>query len=310
VGIGYWHKAVQPRRAWRRYKDMRHQAQEHNRSTGQRTRRSAPLSVGLAVAVLTVGAVGCMASTQEEVAMGSQYAAEINRQLPIISDPEITRYITVLGDSIARVADTRNLDWHFYVVDQAEINAFAVPGGYIYVNRGLIERAETLSELAGVLGHEIGHVTQRHSMEQMAKANQANVGLTIGCILAPAVCQSGLGSAAVQIGAGGLFAKFSRDDEREADRVGIDYVVRAGLDPRGIPTMFRTLLAERQRRPDALEGMFSTHPLAEDRVAETEAVIATIDPVILQSLTKDTRAFQQFKARLKSMPPSPTSGGR
>lgn len=289
---------------------MGNQLRAHQRDAVRRGRRSAPVSVGLVAAVLTLGAVGCMASTQEEVAMGSQYAAEINRQLPIISDPEITRYITVLGDSIARVADTRNLDWHFYVVDQAEINAFAVPGGYIYVNRGLIERAETLSELAGVLGHEIGHVTLRHSMEQMAKANQANVGLAIGCILAPAVCNSGVGSAAVQIGAGGLFAKFSRDDESDADRVGIEYVVRAGIDPRGIPAMFRTLLAERQRRPDALEGMFSTHPLAEDRVAETEAIIARIDPVVLQSLTTDTRAFQQFKARLKSLPPSPTSGGR
>jgi predicted Zn-dependent protease len=264
----------------------------------------------MAVAVLTAGIAGCMATTQEEVAMGAQYSQEINRQLPIIGDPEVARYITVLGDSLARVADQRNLDWHFYVVDQMEINAFAVPGGYIYVNRGLIERSETMAELAGVLGHEIGHVTQRHSMEQMAKAQQANVGLTIGCILAPQVCNSGMGSAAVQIGAGGLFAKFSRDDEREADRVGIDYVMRAGIDPRGIPAMFRTLLAERARRPDALEGMFSTHPLAEDRVAETEAIINQIDSVILQSLTTDTRAFQQFKARLKALPPSPTQGAR
>ncbi len=288
---------------------MRERRTGHNRGTAA-VRRSRPLTVGMAVAVLTAGIAGCMATTQEEVAMGAQYAAEINRQLPLVTDPEIARYITVLGDSLARVADNRNLDWHFYVVDQMEINAFAVPGGYIYVNRGLIERAATMSELAGVLGHEIGHVTQRHSMEQMAKAQQANVGLTIGCILAPQVCNSGMGSAAVQIGAGSLFAKFSRDDEREADRVGIDYVVRAGIDPRGIPAMFRTLLAERERRPDALEGMFSTHPLAEDRVAETEAMINQIDPVILQSLTTDTRAFQQFKARLKSLPPSPTSGAR
>lgn len=193
---------------------MGNHRQVHHREELRRARRSTPVSASLITAVLTLGAVACMASTQEEVAMGSQYAAEINRQLPIITDPEITRYITVLGDSLARLADTRNLDWHFYVVDQAEINAFAVPGGYIYVNRGLIERAATLSELAGVLGHEIGHVTLRHSMEQMAKANQANIGLTIGCVLAPAVCQSGLGSAAVQLGAGGLFAKFSRDDEQ------------------------------------------------------------------------------------------------
>jgi predicted Zn-dependent protease len=278
---------------------MRENRTAHN---GRRRR----LAFGLLLSASVAGAGACLATTQEEVSMGAQYAAEINRQLPLITDPEVVRYITVLGDSIARVADQRNLDWHFHVVDQMEINAFAVPGGYIYVNRGLIERSETLAELAGVLGHEIGHVTERHSMEQMAKAQQANVGLTIGCILAPQVCNSGLGSTAVQLGAGGLFAKFSRDDEREADRVAIDFVVRAGIDPRGIPAMFRTLLAERQRRPDALEGMFSTHPLAEDRVAETEALIAQIDPVILQSLTRDTPAFQRFKARVRSLPPSPT----
>ncbi len=273
-------------------------------------RRGQALSLGLAAAIVTAGVAGCMASTQEEVAMGSQYAAEINRQLPIVTDPEVARYITVLGDSLARVADTRNLDWHFYVVDQQEVNAFAVPGGFIYVNRGLIERAATLSELAGVLGHEIGHVTLRHSMEQMAKAQQANVGLGITCILAPQVCNSGLGSTAIQLGAGGVFAKFSRDDEREADEVGIQYAVRAGIDPRGVPAMFRTLLAERQSRPSGLDGMFSTHPLAEDRVADSEAMIAQIDPVILKSLTTDTRAFQQFKARLKSLPPSPVMGQR
>lgn len=292
---------------------MRENQVGHNRYRGTRVgglRRSRGLSLGLAVSIVAAGAAGCMASTQEEVAMGSQYAAEINRQLPIISDPQVASYITVLGDSIARVADQRNLDWHFYVVDQQEVNAFAVPGGFIYINRGLIERSATLSELAGVLGHEIAHVTERHSMEQMAKSQQANLGLGIACILAPQVCNSGLGSTAIQLGAGGAFAKFSRDDERDADRVGIDFAVRAGIDPRGIPAMFRTLLAERQNRPGALDGMFSTHPLAEDRVADSEAIIAQIDPVILQSLTTDTRAFQQFKARLKSLPPSPTQPQR
>jgi predicted Zn-dependent protease len=279
----------------------------HNRLAGRRRAPVRRLRARRALlAGLVLGLGGCLATTQEEVRLGAQYAAEINRQLPLVTDPEAVRYLTVLGDSLARVADQRNLDWHFFIVDQMEINAFAVPGGYIYINRGLIERSETLSELAGVIGHEIGHVTERHSMEQMAKAQQANVGLTIGCILAPAVCNSGVGAAAVQIGAGGLFAKFSRDDEREADRVAIQFVVRAGIDPRGIPAMFRTLLAERRRRPDALEGMFGTHPLAEDRVAETEAMIAQIDPVILASLTRDTPAFQRFKARVRALPPSPS----
>ena len=103
-------------------------------------------------AVLAVSAVGCGVSTQQEVQLGQDYASQINAQLPIVQDPEINRYISVLGDSIAKLSDDRSLDWHFYVVNSKEVNAFAVPGGFIYVNRGLIERADNLSMLAGVLG--------------------------------------------------------------------------------------------------------------------------------------------------------------
>jgi len=264
----------------------------------------------MAALVASTALFSCLASTQEEVSLGAQYSAEINKQLPLITDPLITGYLTKIGDSIARVADARSLQWHFFLVDQAEVNAFAVPGGYIYVNRGLIERSATLSELVGVIGHEIGHVTQRHSMKQMAAVQQTNVGLSIACILSPQLCQSDVAAAAVQIGATGVFAKFSRDDEREADRVAVDYSVRARYDPRGIPSMFRTLLAERERRPGALDAMFSTHPLAEDRVTASDALIASYDPALIATLTVDTREFQQFKTRLKAMPPSPVLKAR
>jgi predicted Zn-dependent protease len=103
--------------------------------------------------------------------------------------PEINRYINVLGDSIARVADRRDLDWSFYVVDSKEVNAFAVPGGFIYINRGLIERASKMDEVAGRARHEIGHVTERHSVEQMQKQQQANIGVTLACVLTR-VCES------------------------------------------------------------------------------------------------------------------------
>src|SRR5690606_13613576 len=107
-----------------------------------------------AVAVAVFATTACATiSTQQEVQMGQQYAAQINQQLPIIENAEISRYINVLGDSIATPSDDRNLDWHFYVVNSGEVNAFASPGGFIYVNRGLIERADKLDELAGVLGH-------------------------------------------------------------------------------------------------------------------------------------------------------------
>ncbi|MCU0647818.1 MAG: M48 family metallopeptidase [Gemmatimonadaceae bacterium] len=236
-------------------------------------RRVVPLLVPVLLA-------GCLASTQQEVQMGQSYAAQLNRQLPLITDPEVQRYITVLGDSLASVADDRNLDWHFYVVDSPEINAFAVPGGFIYVNRGLIERSATMSELAGVLGHEIGHVTNRHSMKQMRKGQVANIGVTAGCIVFPNACRTP--GADVLINAGGAlaFSKFSRDDERQADEVGVKVMVRAGIDPNGIPAMFRTLDAERKNRPGALEGFFASHPMPADRVDDTQQMIRAVDPAI------------------------------
>ena len=251
--------------------------------------------------IIAAALPGCMATTQQEVELGQQYAAQINSELPLVRDPEIDRYINVLGDSIARVGDDRDLDWHFYVVDSPEINAFAVPGGFIYVNRGLIERAATLSELAGVLGHEIGHVEQRHSMKQMRDMERGNAGVTLLCVLTN-VCESQATATAINLAGNAIFSKFSREDESEADAVGVRNMVRAGIDPRGIPSMFRTLLAQRQAQPDAVSSWFSTHPMEEDRIQATEAQIAQYDPAILATLTKDSQAFQQFKRRLQSLP--------
>ena len=254
-------------------------------------------------AVVLTGA--CGVSTQQEVELGAQYAQQINQQLPLVTDPEINRYINVLGDSIARVADRRDLDWHFFVVNSPEVNAFAVPGGYIYMNRGLIERAQNMAQVAGVLGHEIGHVTERHSIEQMQKAQGTQFGLTIGCILMPAICNNQAGATALNLGANAAFARFSRKDEAEADRVGVEFVARAGIDPRGVPGMFRLLMDERQRRPAGVEAWFATHPLEEDRIQATEAQIARMPPAVLQSLSRDSRNFRAFQDRLRSLPPAP-----
>jgi predicted Zn-dependent protease len=244
-------------------------------------------------------------STQQEVQLGAEYAQQINAELPIVRDPAIAQYVNLLGDSIAGLSDDRGLDWNFYVVDSPEVNAFAVPGGYIYINRGLIERAQTLSQVAGVLGHEIGHVTQRHSIQQMEKSQQANLGLGLLCILTPSVCQSQVGGAAIQLGAGALFASFSRKDELEADREGIQSMIRAGITPDGVPQMFEILLAERERSPGSVDAWFATHPTEETRITEARAMISGYDPLILQGLTTDSPNFQEFKRRLRALPPSP-----
>jgi predicted Zn-dependent protease len=259
------------------------------------TRRSAQLAI--AALLLT----GCVVSTQQEVQLGTQYAQQINAQLPIMRDANVNSYINSLGNSLARVADNRNLSWRFYVVDSREVNAFAVPGGFVYVNRGLIERARTMNQLAGAMAHEIAHVTQRHSVEQMAQAQRADAGLTLACILT-SVCQSGAASAAIQVSGSALFAKFSRDDESEADRYGVQYLVAAGIDPRGMVDMFQTLLNERRSRPTAVDAWFRTHPLEEDRIAETQARIAHYPATRLRGLRVDNAAYQQFRSRLVSLP--------
>src|SRR5215211_1779197 len=223
--------------------------------------------IGLAFAAT---GTACAISTQQEVQLGTDYAQQINAQLPIVKDPEVVRYINVLGDSVAKLADDRSLDWQFFVVNSAEVNAFAVPGGYVYVNRGLIERAQRMDQLAGVLGHEIGHVTRRHSVQQMEKQQGANVGVTLACVLT-SICNNQAAGAAINLAGGAVFARFSRQAEQEADAVAVQNVIRAGIHPEGIPQMFEILLAERQRQPAGVEGWFATHPLEEDRIAATRA---------------------------------------
>lgn len=236
--------------------------------------------------------------------MGQQYAAQIAQQLPLVSDPEVVRYVNVLGDSLARLTSRADLDWHFYVVNTNEVNAFAVPGGYVYVNRGLIARADRMDELAGVLGHEIGHVVLRHTVKEMEKAQQANVGLTVACILT-GVCNAPGASDVINVGATAVFAKFSREDEKQADDQGFTNVVQAGISPVGMVTMFQKLLAERQSKPEGVAAWFATHPLEESRIADIQARINSLPSGELRRLTTDSRNFHLFKDRLASLPPAP-----
>jgi predicted Zn-dependent protease len=253
---------------------------------------------------LTLPLVACGISQQQEIQMGQEYAQQINAQLPIVQDPELNRYINVLGDSIAGLTSRKDLNWHFFIVDSKEVNAFAVPGGYVYVNRGLIERSDKMDEVAGVLGHEIGHVVRRHTVKQMEKEQGANVGITLACVLT-GVCNSQVAGAAINIAGGAAFARFSRSDEAEADQEGFNNVVHAGISPEGMVTMFQKLLEERKSRPAGVEAWFLTHPLEEDRITAIQTRINQLPPSALASLGTDSRNFHSFKARLQSLPPSP-----
>ena len=255
---------------------------------------------------LTSALSGCGISQQQEVADGGQeYARQINAQLPIVEDPELNRYINVLGDSDRAPSPAGAISTGVSTSSTArEVNAFAVPGGFIYVNRGLIERTDKMDEVAGVLGHEIGHVVQRHSIQQMEKAQGANIGVTLACVLTN-VCNSQVAGAAINIAGGAVFARFSRQDELEADQEAVANTVRAGISPQGIVTMFEKLIAERKEPPGWVGGWFATHPLEEDRIAAVQAMINQIPQATLSRLGTEPENFHTFKARLQSLPPCP-----
>lgn len=258
------------------------------------------LALGLVAG--SAGVSACGVSTQQEIDMGRQYAAEINRQLPIVDDPQVHRYINELGNLIQRQEGNRDIPYTFYVVNSEEINAFAVPGGFVYINRGLIERTDNLSELAGVMAHEIGHVEARHSAEMMERMQAAQVGVGLASILLGGA-PSGLAGAAVDVGASAYFARHSREAENEADAIAVRLLPRAGIDPAGLVTFFKELIEERKRTPSTLEQWFSTHPLTEERIANVRSLIQALPPQ--QNLAITSQTYQTFKQRVRSLPAPP-----
>jgi beta-barrel assembly-enhancing protease len=242
----------------------------------------------VALALLAVAA--CDVPPAQERQLGEEYAAQLDQQLRFTSDSALARYVARLGERIAGVTEREDRRWRFSVVDSDELNAFAVPGGFVYVNRGLVARAGDMSELAGVLGHEIGHVVLRHSIEQMQKRTKTNVVVSLVCGLTE-LCASDVARIAIGVGGDVVFARYSRDDESEADSAAVEYLVRAGIDPRGVPRMFERLLAARTREPTVVDAWLGSHPLEESRITRTSALVARHDSVALDRLERDDPAF-------------------
>ncbi|HEX7979845.1 MAG TPA: M48 family metallopeptidase [Gemmatimonadaceae bacterium] len=260
----------------------------------------------LIAVVAAAAAVGCSSavSQQQEVQIGQQTAAEVNAQLPMLRDPQIDSYVNSLGRSIASRTSRADLDWKFAVVNTDVINAFALPGGFVYVNRGVLARASNESELAGVLAHEIEHVVQRHSVKQMEQAQNANIGVTLACVLTR-VCENPAAQAAIQVGGTAYFAKNSRDDEVQADEGGFQNMIHAGINPRGMLTFFQKLLAEEGSGGGGASAWFADHPGTQDRIADIERMLAAVPPSELAKLRTDSPQFQQMKRRLAQLPPAP-----
>jgi predicted Zn-dependent protease len=208
-------------------------------------------------------------SEAEEVAIGQQQDAEIRREMGVYDDPELQRYVNDIGQQLARASHRPNLPWSFTIVDNPAINAFALPGGYIYLTRGLLAYLDDEAELAGVLGHEIGHVTARHAAQAYTRQAQAGIGLTILSIFVPGTAPfADLGAAGLSV----LFLRHGREAELEADRLGVEYGSGAGFDPAGVPRFLATLARVAALSERGVPNWLSTHPDPGTRVVKAEPV--------------------------------------
>ncbi len=214
-----------------------------------------------------------LVSEGQEIAMGREADRQIQQQLGLYPDAELQAYVERIGKKLAASSERPNLPWTFRVVDDPVVNAFAVPGGFIYVTRGLMTHLTSEAELVSVIGHEIGHVTGRHSVEQMSKAQLAQIGLIAGMVLQPELARTygDLASTGLQV----LFLKYGRDDEREADDLGLRYLDREGYDPRQMAEVFETLgRVSAQQKQGRIPNWLSTHPTPEGRIERINAHIA------------------------------------
>ncbi len=253
----------------------------------------------LLVGALVVG--GCAISQQREVELGRDYSAQLDRELPIVNDAAIQRYLSALGAEIARGTSRTGITYRFRLVNSNVANAFAVPGGWVYVNRGVVERASTMSELAGVLAHEIAHVEHRHGVEQLERAQATSLGATLAYVLLGR-SPGGVERAALGVGNNLMLSSHSREAESEADETAVALLVRAGIDPRGLPAFFRKLVSAQSQGSSGVAQWFSTHPTTADRIDAVERVIGRTPGARRSGLQRDSNAFQTFRANVRRLP--------
>jgi len=236
-------------------------------------------------------------SLEREMAMGKQYAQQVETTVKLVQDPVVTEYVNRIGQNLVRNSDAR-VPFTIKVIDSDEINAFALPGGYFYVNSGLILAADDESELAGVMAHEIAHVAARHAMRQQTRGTLAQIA-TIPLIFVG----GGIGYAArsaISLALPITFMKFSRGFEAEADYLGVQYMYKTGYDPNSFVSFFEKVQATEKKKPGSLAKAFASHPQTPDRISETQKEIATILPAREQYIVT-TSEFDDVKARLAAI---------
>jgi len=243
----------------------------------------------------------------QDVELGRQAAVQVEQQLPILRDEEVSSFITALGrrlvDAIPPELQHDEFRYSVQVINVREINAFALPGGPMYVNRGMIEVAKTEGEVAGVMAHELSHVALRHGTAQATKATKYQVGDLLGAVVGSIIGGRAGGAVAqvTEFGLGTAFLRFSREDERQADLLGSHIMARAGYDPRDMANMFKTI--EKQGGAGGPQWL-SDHPNPGDRY---NAITREAQQLEVQNRARDSRPFTQAQARLRRMAPAPTT---
>lgn len=263
------------------------------------TRSSTALTLCVALGSGSVAAWQ-LVSVQDEIQIGRDAQTELLRELPQVSDPTVRTYVSVLGRELSGYASGADYPYSFSVADDRELNAFALPGGPIWINRGVLETADNEAQVAGVLAHEIAHVSARHTARQLTKSLwTTGILYVVGAVAdgsddwrAQAV------NLAAMVTAGSVMTKFSRNDEKAADRDGVRILEQAGYDPRGLLEFMEMLDAQQTRSPNAVARFFATHPAPRDRVRHLSALVGA------GSGRPESPEFARVKSRLAQMPPA------
>ncbi|MGA7077112.1 MAG: M48 family metallopeptidase [Terriglobales bacterium] len=238
--------------------------------------------------------IGDWYSLETEIRMGKQYAMQVENSVKLVQDPVVNEYVNRIGQNLVRNSDAK-VPFTIKVIDSDEVNAFALPGGFFYVNSGLILAADEEAELAGVMAHEISHVCARHGMRQMTRANIAQIA-TIPLIFVGGGIGYGIYEAA-GLGLPLTFMKFQRNFEAEADYLGLQYMYKTGYDPQAFISFFEKIQAKEKKKPGTISKAFASHPQTPDRIAASQKEIATILPARPQYIVT-TSEFDDVKARL------------
>ncbi len=233
-------------------------------------------------------------SKDKEAQIGRQLALEVEQQSKLVDDPVITEYVNRVGQNVVLHSDAK-VPFTIKVIDSDEVNAFALPGGFFFVNKGLILAADNESELAGVMAHEIGHVAARHAMENQGKGTLMNYGMLAGIIFGGGIISPILQNAGGILG-GLAQLKFSRGAEEEADRLGVQYLYASGYDPTAMATMFEKLASQNKKKPGSLQKLFQTHPESINRRDTSLALVARFPEK--EEYIISTSEFQRVKAHL------------